>query len=83
MVLDIAGGRLPERVGLSVPLVIKRASSTRAQCQSWRFTEEGRLLLDTTPHLCVQSKPGYESLREGKLRSEVMASFVFNFAEFL
>ena len=29
------------------------------------FLQDGRLLLDNTTYLCVQSKPGYEALREG------------------
>ena len=40
MVLDIAGGKLPVK-GQVVPLVIRRASSSRAQSQSWRLTEVG------------------------------------------
>ena len=31
--------------------------------------QDGRLLLDNTSYLCVQSKPGYEALREGSHNS--------------
>ena len=29
------------------------------------LVQDGRLLLDNTSYLCVQSKSGYEALREG------------------
>ena len=37
-VLDIAGGRLPLR-GNFEPLVLRKASTLRAQSQTWRFSE--------------------------------------------
>ena len=66
MVLDIAGGRLPTR-GNFVPLILQKSSSSRSETQTWRFTDhdDGRLLLDNTQHLCVQSRSGFGPIQEG------------------
>ena len=52
MVLDIAGGKLPGK-GQVVPLVIKRANSSRSLSQTWRFTEVCVCVLQCGMCVCV------------------------------
>ena len=65
MVLDVAGN-LPRRHGEFTPLVLsRRTQSSRLASQTWRFTGD-HLVLRETQTLCVQTKKGFESFREGK-----------------
>ena len=69
MVLDVASS-LPRRPGEYTPLVLsRRTQSSRLAYQTWRFTGE-HLVLRDTQHLCVQTKKGFESFREGKCGSK-------------
>ena len=40
--------------------------------------QDGRLLLDNTSYLCVQSKPGHEALREGSPYFSSCSNVLFN-----
>ena len=65
MVLDVASN-LPRRPGEYTPLVLsRRTQSSRLASQTWRFTGD-HLVLRETQTLCVQTKKGFESFREGK-----------------
>ena len=69
MVLDVAYN-LPRRPGEYTPLVLsRRTQSSRLAYQTWRFTGD-YLVLKETQNLCVQSRKGFESFREGKCKNK-------------
>lgn len=64
MVLDVANN-LP-RPGEYTPLVLsRRTKSSRLASQTWQFAGD-HLVLRETQTLCVQTKKGFESFRDGK-----------------
>lgn len=65
MVLDVVSN-LPRRPGEYTPLILRRRTlSSRLAYQTWRFTGD-HLVLREAQNLCVQTKKGFESFREGK-----------------
>uniref|UniRef100_A0A1X7TNH4 Vacuolar protein sorting-associated protein 13 VPS13 adaptor binding domain-containing protein n=1 Tax=Amphimedon queenslandica TaxID=400682 RepID=A0A1X7TNH4_AMPQE len=65
-VLDLAGSVPPNyrHSNRPLPLVISRANERRSSTQSWEF-KNGRLVLSSYPHLCVQVRHGYEGKVDG------------------
>ena len=82
MVLDVAYN-LPRRPGEYTPLVLsRRTQSSRLAYQTWRFTGD-YLVLKETQNLCVQSRKGFESFREGKCSTNLFTnSFFLSFFSF-
>ena len=71
MVLDVADN-VPRRPGEYSPLVLsRRTQSSRLASQTWRFTGD-HLVLRENQTLCVQTKKGFESFREGKQDSKTL-----------